>query len=225
MTFESLSKSPWILPGLPWLVLPIVLVLAAKRRGFFRVWGVAFALLIAADAGLNGALTPVKEGTGWATFCGVTFVILGDMRFFLAAEWDGSALSVGRGFVLAWIVPLLSQLFRATVPWVTSSPRATFLTYELLFLGVLTGYAALRVRRMPGAQGDFARKLVRFVGLQYVLWAGLDVFLFATRLDVGHGLRLVPDVLYYVLFVPWVLRLVGEAREPAPASEVRATHA
>lgn len=225
MTFESLSKSPWILPGLPWLVLPIVLVLAAKRRGFFRVWGVAFALLIAADAGLNGALTPVKEGTGWATFCGVTFVILGDMRFFLAAEWDGSALSVGRGFLLAWIVPLLSQLFRATVPWVTSSPRATFLTYELLFLGVLTGYAALRVRRMPGAQRDFASKLVRFVGLQYVLWAGLDVFLFATRLDVGHGLRLVPDVLYYVLFVPWVLRLVGEAREPATASEVRVTHA
>lgn len=225
MTFESLSKSPWILPGLPWLVLPIVLVLAAKRRGFFRMWGVAFALLIAADAGLNGALTPVKEGTGWATFCGVTFVILGDMRFFLAAEWDGSALSVGRGFVLAWIVPLLSQLFRATVPWVTSSPRATFLTYELLFLGVLTGYAALRVRRMPGAQRDFASKLAAFVALQYVLWAGLDVFLFATRLDVGHGLRLVPDVLYYVLFVPWVLRLVGEAREAAPASEARATHA
>ncbi len=225
MTFESLSKSPWILPGLPWLVLPIVLVLAAKRRGFFRLWGVAFALLIAADAGLNGALTPVKEGTGWATFCGVAFVILGDMRFFLAAEWDGSALSIGRGFVLAWIVPLLSQLFRATVPWVTSSSRATFLTYELLFLGVLSGYAWFRIRRMADARRRFAEQLGRFVALQYLLWAGIDIFLFATRLDVGHGLRLVPDVLYYVLFVPWVLRRVGEAPEPAPASNVRATHA
>ncbi|MCW5833106.1 MAG: hypothetical protein KIS78_11960 [Labilithrix sp.] len=73
---------------------------------------------------------------------------------------------------------------------------------------------------VPRASGRFtgprrvASRLAAFFGLTYALWAGADVLLLATSADVGYGLRIAPNVLYYVLFVPYVLKL-------APAPEAR----
>jgi hypothetical protein len=217
MTFQSLSKSPWILPGLAWLALPIVLAFALRRRGFFRVWGIVFGALIALDAWLNGALSPIPEGSSWAVASGVTFVILGDLRFFAAAEWDGTWRSLARALGLSFIVPLSSQIVRAASPAVAATPRLTYLVYELIFLAVLAGWYVLRVRRLPAARQAMVPWLARFFGLQYALWAGTDVLLLATGADVGYGLRLVPDVLYYVVFVPWVLALATSRASSSPS--------
>lgn len=217
MTFQSLSKSPVVLPGLAWLALPIVLAFALRRRGFFRVWGLVFGALIGLDAWLTGPLSPVSdERSGWATSFGVAFVILGDLRLFLAAEWDERAAraSLARAFGLAWIAPLTSQLVRALVSAIAATPRLTYLVYELVFLGVLASWYLARVRRFTGPRRAFASRLAAFFGLTYALWAGADVLLLATSADVGYGLRIAPNVLYYVLFVPYVLKL-------APAPEAR----
>ena len=186
------------LPVLAWLALPLSAALAMRRGGFFRFWGIAFAVLIALDAWLTGSLTPVRAGTPWETIFGVAFVVVGDFRFFLAAEWDGTAKSFARAVALAWIVPLASQALRATIGWVTAVPRNTFLTYEVLFLITLAGWYALRGRSLPRG-----RKLAAFVLVQYVLWAGVDVLILTS--GSGAPLRHVPDVLYYVVFVPFVL--------------------
>lgn len=216
MTLQSLSKNPMILPGAAWLALPIVLVFALRRRGFFRVWGLVFGVTIAVDAWLNGPLSPIAEGSGWATASGVVFVILGDLRFFCAAEWDGTRGALARAFVLAWIVPVCSQLLRATVPAIAATPRLTYLAYEVLFLVVLALWYLLVLRRRSPARRALAARLARFFAVQYALWAIADIVLLTLpppASDVGLALRLVPDMLYYVAFVPWVL-VIAPASEP-----------
>ena len=214
MTFQELYSSPWILPALPCVALPIVLVLAARRKGFFRAWGLLFAVLIVVDAYVNGALTPVSA-PGLATFFGITFVIVGDLRYFLAVEHtETSRFFVPAALGLALVVPVLSQIARATIPAVAAELRVTYATYEVLFLAVLAAYYFLRVRTLDGARA-FATKLTLFEAVQYGLWASIDVLLLVTKRDAGYLLRIVPDVMYYVAFVPFVLRLAAK-REEAP---------
>lgn len=170
------------------------------------MWGVLFALLIAGDAYANGALTPVPPNTPWATFFGVTFVILGDFRYYLLVEEAHTpkrrpivvfVISV----VLAFVVPLAAQFFRATTS-ISSDTRTTYLTYEGLFLGFLLLYGFALKRRSTA----FERRLFTFELLQYLAWASLDVLLLLTKADVLHLFRVVPDVLYYVVFVPFAMK-------------------
>lgn len=219
MSFQSFAQSPWILPLLPWLATPIVLGYALRQRGFLRIWGIVFALLIAGDAYANGAITPVPPNTPWATFFGVSFVILGDFRYYLLVE---SARTPRRSplvvlvvsVVLAFVVPLAAQFFRATTS-ISSDTRTTYLTYEALFLGFLLVYGfVLRRRSTP-----LERRLFLFELVQYVAWASLDVLLLTVKADVLHLFRIVPDVLYYVVFIPFAIRT--RARD----TEEGATHA
>jgi len=192
--------------------LPIVLVLAARRKGFFRAWGLLFALLIVVDAYVNGALTPVSA-PGLATFFGITFVIVGDLRYFLAVERDKGRFFVPAALGFAFVVPVLSQLARVLFPAVAASLRVTYLTYEVLFLGVLAAYYVVRVRSLEGAARAFATKLTLFEAAQYGLWASIDVLLLVTKRDAGYLLRIVPDVMYYVAFVPFVLQLAAKRED------------
>lgn len=220
MTFESLSKNPLILPGACWMALPIVLWFSLRRRGFLRAWSLVFGLAIGLDAWLNGVLSPLAEGSAWSTASGVAFVVLGDFRMFLAAEWDGRWTSFARALAIAWFVPLGSQALRALVPAIAATPRVTYLAYELLFLVVVAGWWLVRVRRWSPERRAFATRLTRFFGLQYALWATADVVLLAARgriADLGFGLRLLPDLLYYVGFVPWVLS-IAPPDDRAPSS-------
>ena len=209
MTFQELYSSPWILPALPCVALPIVLVLALRRRGFFRVWGLVFALLIVADAYVNGALTPVHS-PGLATFFGIAFVVIGDFRYFVAVERNK-----GLALLLAFVTPLLSQLVRATVPSVAADLRTTYLAYEVLFFGVLAAYYFLRVRSLDGAARAFATKLTIFEAAQYGLWIVIDVVLLTTKRDAAYLARIVPDAMYYVAMVPFVLRMSSKREASA----------
>lgn len=213
MSFQSFAQGPWILPLLPWLSLPIVLAYAVRQRGFLRIYGIVFGILIAADAFANGALTVVPPNTPWATFFGVSFVILGDFRYFLLVE---SARSPARSparvlvtsVVLAFVVPLAAQFFRATTP-ISNDSRTTYLTYEALFLAFLAIYGFVLRRRATRLE----RQLFAFELVQYLAWAGIDVLLLATRADVLHLFRIVPDVLYYVVFMPFAIRTRRTADE------------
>jgi hypothetical protein len=204
MTFQSFAQSAWVLPLLPWLATPIVLGYAWRQRGFLRLWGLCSAVAIAADALANGAWSPVPPNTPWATAFGVTFVILGDFRYFLLVERTretSATKAFGRAIGLAFVVPLLAQLVRATTS-VGSDLRTTFLTYELLFLGFLLVYGFALGRRGTVLE----KRLLGFELTQYATWATIDVLLLATHADILHLARVVPDVLYYVAFVPFALR-------------------
>lgn len=192
------------LPVLAWVALPLGLGLALRRRGFFRLWGASFALLIALDAYLTGALSPLPASSGSATFAAVAFVILGDLRVFLAAEHGEGRAGALRAIGMACVTPLVTQALRAALPRLEATPRLTYLAYEVVFLAVLGGWTVLRGRRLR-----LGRPLAAFVGLQYGLWATIDVALLLSSATPGW-LRHIPDLLYYVVFVPWVLTRVRD---------------
>jgi hypothetical protein len=90
-------------------------------------------------------------------------------------------------------------LVRATVPKVASESRITFLAYESIFL-------VLAVALYWGTKVfSRAREAALFFGVQYALWIASDIVILTTKSDLGYALRLIPDCMYYVLFVPFVL--------------------
>jgi hypothetical protein len=207
-TFESFSKTAWILPGPALIAFPIVVALSLRARGFYRAWGLFFGLTTALDAFFNGAWTPFAADSGWATVSGVLFVYLGDLRLFSAILWNGSTRSLVKAASLAWVVPLLTQAVRALFPSLAAVPRTTFLLYEVLFVLCLGGLFVV-TRTLPNPA--FRKRLTAFFAVQYILWISADVLLLQTRSDLGYALRILPDVLYYGVFV-WYTQIIFSRR-------------
>lgn len=211
MSFQSFAEGPWVLPLLPWLATPIVLLAALRRQGFLRAWGIVFAILIAVDAWCAGAFAPFPSTSPWAMLTGVAFVIVGDFRYFLVVEASrkrrpSRAVAIALG--LAFVVPLASQALRMS-PWAARDLRVVYLVYEVAFFALLLAYGGLLGR----ASTRFERRLLGFELAQYGAWATVDALLLATKQPVLHLVRVVPNVLYYVAFVPFAL--ASEARDEA----------
>ncbi|HSQ67420.1 MAG TPA: hypothetical protein VLM85_29620 [Polyangiaceae bacterium] len=221
--FQHLYDNPLLVTALPCVVALIVLIAAQWRRGFARGFGTVFAIGIAADAWLNGPWTPVRAGTALATAVGVFFVIFGDFRYFVLLEHalvephagaqrgigrtEDGKLALVRAAGWAFLVPVTSQLVRWASPRVAHDERSTFLLYELLFFGVAVGIWFFRLPRgTPAAR--LARRATLFEILQYAIWAGADVGLIKTGHDAFYALRIVANLLYYVAFVPTMLRWI-----------------
>jgi hypothetical protein len=204
MSFESLSKTAWILPGPAWVALPIILVLALRSAPFFRVWGIVFGVTTALDAYLNGAWSPVSPTSAWSTVFGITFVYLGDLRLYSALLWDGTRRSLGVAALVSWVTPVLAQVLRALFPAIALVPRRTFLTYELTFLVVLFVLTRTFRERAPMTSA-FARDLCLLFAAQYGLWILSDVVLLGVGADAGYALRMIPDFVYYAGFIPFAL--------------------
>lgn len=171
-----------------------------------RAWGVAFALLIAVDAWCAGALAPFPSTSRWAMLTGVVFVIVGDLRYFLLVEGSRSRRR-GKAFLLAlglaFVVPLASQALR-TSPWAARDLRVVYLVYEVAFFALLLAYGGLLGR----ARTRLERRLLGFELAQYGAWATVDALLLATKQPALHLVRVAPNVLYYVAFVPFALASV-----------------
>lgn len=173
------------MPGLTTAALPVSLLLASRQRGFLRAWGIGFALAITLDAWLTGILFPDSMAIA------VAFVILGDLRVFALGTWDGRPRSLARALGLALVTPAASQAMRVAFPRIAATPRLTYLVYEVLFVVVLAIW-----RRRAG----------RFAAVHYGLWIAIDGAILAGVYEpYALALRRIPDVLYYVVFVPWVL--------------------
>jgi hypothetical protein len=145
-------------------------------------------------------------------------VILGDLRYFLLLErharapGDASARTPAAAFVAAtaWslVVPVFSFGTSRAMAHAFADPRSLFLLYEVAF--VLLGGAYSFVwfpRRMASAPDEVKRWLrgvARFELALYIGWALADVVIMAGH-DVGFAARLIPNVMYYALFLPFVL--------------------
>ena len=132
------------------------------------------------------------------------FVLLGDYRYLLlvtAGTSDGRLEPDARRLALAaalcLIVPLLSQVvvwLQAGSAGAPSNPRVMFLSYEIAFVCLTLAL----MRWHPNARpAGWIRSVSRFVVLYYSLWAAADALILLTGSDLGFGLRVAPNLLYY----------------------------
>lgn len=219
--FEEAYHSVYHHPYSMWAVgaAVLALLLARPKAGFLGVALVVFQLEIMLDAWLTGGLKPIDDGSVLATVAAVTFVIFGDLRYFILLERFGNPRAkLETSFWLflpiayALVVPIASNVARYAWP---GNFRALFLTYELMFACVAVGVRAVVLprRENDAARDTFAVRLTHFEIVQYLLWATADVAILLGA-DAGYLLRFVPNLMYYAAFVPFVWRIAP--REIAP---------
>ncbi len=207
--WSTLYASPWHHPGVAWLALVVGAVLLATRLRFLHGYLLLFGLTLAADA-LAGAPF-VKLPPALGSTLGIAFVIAGDLRFFLVVERCVGGRGPGglalRALASALVVPVTSAIVRLAVPAVARNERLQYLVYEALFVLVALSFRFVvlpaRLRAATPEARRWALALTGFVLGQYALWVGADLLILA-GLDLGFALRLLPNTLYYALFLPFV---------------------
>ena len=208
---QSLYDSPLHNPILFLITGTVFLLVLARRMPFLQGYLVVFGVEILADALLTGGFSPFRGPSPLRQGVEIAFVLLGDFRFFLIVEralrekldtrvWVGSAL-------LTLVVPVLSQLASRAIPALGASSRVIFLSYELGMVALVAGLAFVVLRRRiataPPASRRFLVRLFTFELVQYVGWALADAIILAGA-EVGYLVRLVPNILYYAAFLPFV---------------------
>ncbi len=221
--FRVFYDSAWQHPGIAFAGgVPLLLVglfaWSASRRAQDpdprrHAWLATFLVLelaILLDAWLTGAWSPLHGGS--ASIAAAVFVILGDLRFFYLVERQRGEVAPGarnalRALVVALpmslLVPIAAEVLRRTDP-TRFVGSALYVRYEVAALVVMVAYALARMpRAADGAdrRRPYVLRLLGIVGAQYALWVVADV-LILRGLDLGYLLRVVPNVLYYVVFVP-----------------------
>lgn len=230
MTPQSVYESPWHHPGLLASLGLVALTLAGAellragpegraRSPFRALWLAVFAPLIVLDAWLTTSPSPLGPAAG--RVAAMALVILGDARLYLLLERFSRdphpratrppAPALASALALSFVASLAVAAANLLFPAVFAVTRYSFLLYELLSLAMLL---ALRFGLLPsrldarGASPAVRRwvlGLAGFFAVQYALWATADV-LILSGLGVGWYLRLVPNVMYYGLFVEFVRR-------------------
>jgi hypothetical protein len=207
--FQAIYNHPWHNPGLFLLAGAAFVAALARRQAWLMGYFTVFAFEIVADAMTTGELSPLA-GSRWLTPVAITFVILGDLRFFLLLERFAEAVprKLGAG---AWarvlgfslLVPVASTVVR--LAFGIQEGRVTFLIYEIMFLvlALVLRFAVLP-RRADSPFRSWLLLLCTFECVQYGLWALADVIILS-GIDAGFLLRLLPNTLYYALFLPFAL--------------------
>jgi hypothetical protein len=202
---KALYDSPWHHPFLCWVAHALFFVALLVRKGdvpFYRRFFWLFGLEIVSDALLTGGWTPLRGPSLAATIFPVVFVILGDLRYFLLVEYvlagRFSPGVVGRALGLSVVIPI------ATAPLVSGDSRLLFLVYEAAFvvLALLLRFVIVprRAAKLPAEVGAFLALLSGFEIVQYLGWAIADTRILAGD-DLGHLMRIVPNLLYYAGFL------------------------
>ncbi|MEW5737935.1 MAG: hypothetical protein AB1938_03360 [Myxococcota bacterium] len=210
--WKALYDGPFHHPGLAFAFCLALLLRLLMRFPPSPLRRVLLLLLAdtAVDAFLTGAISPLSGPI--ARVFAIAFVITGDFRFWVlveryrapAASWKGAFL---RALPLSFVVPVATAIAILGRPDVFSGAdgyqlKPIFLAYESLscaFLSVLllTRYVS---RRADSAFGWYLTRLLLLWLVQYGLWVLCDVLIL-----FGHGwalgLRIVPNVLYYGVFL------------------------
>lgn len=209
--FESFYTSFWQHPLLLWFF-PVVFWVFVRPSGtyFERAVG-AFLALTILDPLMTG---PVTSLLGWqdgaANAVMIFFVILGDFRFlFFVERFSRPDEAARQSYIVAgvvvFVVPLLQAGIIRALPATFENPRHTFLAYELLFFALAAVYRFVVLpRRQLGIERRVWLNATAAYGmLYYALWASADVMILAGA-DIGFLVRVIPNVLYYGLFIPFV---------------------
>ena len=199
----------------------IWMVFAVARRlpSFFH--GLMFLLLglTMADAVASGLINkiPGVDGSPYHLAAIFFFVVAGDWRYFLVlrrytreglekSDWGGPGLWLKALAPVAAPV-LVTGTMQALFPDMYTSMHAQFLTYELVMLSLVLGSMFVWLPRASKGLSPAMRRWLRMVTYvelsHYALWALSDV-LILSGVEIGYLLRIVPDVIYYALWIPVV---------------------
>jgi hypothetical protein len=207
--FESFYQSPFQHPILLWVVNLLGTVLAlrllgrvppprsSKLRTFVLIWALVSALdaWLSADQVFGIGVLPAP----FSSIIPFLFVWAGDYRIFLAL--DGMVPKL-RALLASLVVPGLAGVFL-----LGKSPRILFLSYELMFLAWLILYS-----KLTGPHRSLLARPIRNLALMfYTLWAIADVLILILPSpwnDLGFGVRVIPNALYYGAF-GWVCARFG----------------
>lgn len=205
-TFAAFYASFVQHPVLLWLSALAAIAFSRSQRkisGEVRAFCTALGVLSLCDAWLTSnhvvGLGTLPESL--ATIVPLSFVLLGDFRFFLflsAATEDGrlkfGAKRIAAAAGVTVVVPIFTQVALGFVPTGDDPARVMFLIYEVSFACLTFGLLRLQPRIRSQR---WLRNVSRFVLLYYALWASADAIILFAGLDVGFGLRVVPNLLYY----------------------------
>lgn len=205
ISFQPFHDSTWQHPGIAFGGGAVVLLwlLLSRPRQLPLLCGLQLVMLL--DALCTGSLSPVPTAPWWSRLVPVFFVVQGDARFFflLARGQFSRCKSLGLALLAGLFAPLASYAIQTVLPTWLPTSRHLFLTDELLFCFVAI---ALLVRLRDSQRGpmlQWQRRLCQFELLQYGLWVCSDLLILG-GLDVGFALRILPNFMYYVVFVPFV---------------------
>lgn len=218
MNPQAIYDAAWHHPGIAWIAAVFAALAFARTQRFLVGWLCVFLVATIADAYFTGALSPVPPRFAW--IAGVVFVILGDLRFFLLAErysrgrLDRRAAMIA--VALSLIVPVTTEVVRRLVPFIGATPRLTFLLYEVLFLLLAIAarfvvYPSRLLGVVPGPVRQWVLAIATFEIAQYALWIAADLLILA-GVEWALVFRIVPNALYYAVFLPFVV-----LRAPAAA--------
>lgn len=207
--WRGIYDSGWHHPGLAFVLCAAaaVVVLRQVPAGPLRHALLFFTATTALDAWLTGALTPLPAGGALAQNVSIAFVILGDLRLFVLLErfrCDTRWLpAIARAVALSLVVPVAQAIALHAAPEAFTEQRRIYLVYELFFVALGAGLLLLRypsrAARSP-ALAWYGTRLVAFFVVQYALWVVSDV-LILSGVEGAFALRLVPNALYYGLFL------------------------
>lgn len=189
----------------------LTLVFLARRLGFLYGYVAVFLVTILADATVTGALSPIPVGTRTYTAFSVLFIILGDFRYFLLLERVARpevpfATVFVRALATSLVLPVVTGLMTRFIPGMGENDRVLYLVYEAgaaLLVLALDRYRLASSTASPDERRFVHGASLLFAGL-YVGWAFCDAVILG-GFEVGHVLRIVPNVLYYGVFVLFVL--------------------
>jgi hypothetical protein len=212
-TWEALYRSPaqglWALLVLPVLFLGWLAVRGARgpgveplAEGFVRRWAAIFSVVAIVDLIATGPL-------GWPL---VPFVLLGDFRVFaliLVVMHPSRPRPVVLFQAALWtlVVPLVAYGTIRLIEVVAIKQPDTLLwcLYEICFVILAEAFVVWLLPRVAADREPvrrYLRAVLAFVVLYYALWALSDVVTLSGY-DWGWGLRMLPNQLYYGLFVPF----------------------
>lgn len=198
-----------------WIANAVVAALAIWKRPRLWPYLTGFAALAAFDVFATAAYAPAAlKAAPFYTALTIGLVIAGDYRYFALIELhrDGAAPFARlapwlRAVPFAFVVPVISAIPQKLWPERFVEPRNIFLLYEVCFvvfaLALRAWILPRTLARTPEPVRRWLLELTSFELTHYALWAIADVVILSGA-TWGHLLRIVPNLLYYAGYLPFV---------------------
>lgn len=224
---KAIYDSPWHHPLVAYVAGIALLCFVVRRLPFLYAYLVTFTVTILADATATGSWSPIPIGTTAYTVFSVLFIVLGDLRYFLFAErvsHPNDTLSR----VLTWsigvslIMPVTSGVLTRVVP-AMQNDRVLYMVYEAVMGCIVLGLDRARYASSDAAPDvrQWVHRVSLLFATLYFGWAISDL-LILRGVEAGHLLRVVPNVLYYGAFLPFVFATAPSAMRTLPLQTVAA---
>ena len=204
----------------------------SRAASFMNVYAPIFAIETLVDPLATGPLLRwLALDERAATYFMVPFVLLGDFRvylliFYVIAPERGVGSALRRAARWTLLVPIVAV---GVTSWLAAGrgplPSQTiWIAYESAFFAVMMFFELRVVPKGVGLRRFEVRQylgaLVRYVALYYALWVAADLLIVLRGWDWAWALRVIPNQLYYALWIPFAYLSFYSPRYAATRSAV-----